>query len=46
MKVSELIEWLQTLEPDWEITYGDGSDEGEEISHIRVNESAKLYTLE
>lgn len=46
VKVSVLIEWLQTLEQDWEITYDDGSDMGEEINHIRVNEVKQQYTIE
>lgn len=46
MKVSALIDWLQTLEPDWEIFYDDGSQNGEEISHIRVDEDNRQYTLE
>lgn len=42
----EVMAVLQTLEQDWEITYDDGSDMGEEISHIRVNEVKQQYTLE
>lgn len=45
MKVAGLIEWLLTLEQDYEIGYFHENGNREDIDFIHADENKKEYTL-
>lgn len=45
MKVKELIEWLEKLNPEWDIILQDPEEDDKEITGIEPHEANREYMI-